>query len=267
MSALFLALAMSHAAVLPRPRAAAFGRCVSRMGPMRPSGERKYVKKLWKTRRSSLDELELAELSTRTNQTRMSRVGEVLRAPRRMRGAQSTQGIDANPRADLRLTISGGEQKGRKLKTPDAYIRPMMAQVRQAMFSMLGELTELGSSSSALDLFSGSGCVGLEALSRGCESVASVDFSAKCAEVMRQNAKACGYEQRHQVVCAKAEDVLANPSRFNLRYPFDLITLTPPYEEVRAAFSRSAPPAPVRTHRAKRQLTRSSSPMLADHVR
>lgn len=231
-------------AARPAPRAASVVRGASRMGPMRPSGERKFVKKLWKTRRSSLDELELAQLSTRTNRTRSSRVGEVLRAPRRMRGVDAKQGVDANPRADLRLTISGGEQKGRKLRTPDAYIRPMMAQVRQAMFSMLGELTELGPSTSVLDLYSGSGCVGLEALSRGCETVASVDFSAKCADVMRHNARACGYESRHQVVCAKAEDVLADPGRFNLRFPFDLITLTPPYEEVRAppAARRAAAP-------------------------
>jgi len=222
---------------------------------MRPSGERKFVKKLWKSRRGSLDELELAALSGSTNRTRTSRVDEVLRAPRRIRGAESRQGVDANPREDLRLTISGGEQKGRKLRTPDAYIRPMMAQVRQAMFSMLGELTELGPSTSMLDLFSGSGCVGLEALSRGCQTVASVDFSAKCADVMRYNARACGYEDRHTTVCAKAEDVLADPARFKLRYPFDLITLTPPYEEVprgrgqRAArpFARSSAPHPERS--------------------
>ncbi|KAG8469225.1 hypothetical protein KFE25_007743 [Diacronema lutheri] len=229
---LALAVVASRAATLATGHAGTARRCVARMGPMRPSGERKFVKKLWKSRRGSLDELELAALSGSTNRTRTSRVDEVLRAPRRIRGAESRQGVDANPREDLRLTISGGEQKGRKLRTPDAYIRPMMAQVRQAMFSMLGELTELGPSTSMLDLFSGSGCVGLEALSRGCQTVASVDFSAKCADVMRYNARACGYEDRHTTVCAKAEDVLADPARFKLRYPFDLITLTPPYEEI-----------------------------------
>lgn len=231
---LLLSLVAIQSFVLPRPRAlrSTAHAPLTMRDAMRPSGERKFVKKLWRSQRSDADEVALAGLSSSTNRTRTSRVDEVLRAPRRMRGATVTQGVDANKRPDLRLTITGGEQKGRRLKTPDVYIRPMMAQVRQAMFSMLGELVELGPSTRALDLFSGSGCVGLETLSRGAEFVASVDFSHKCADVLRQNVRDCGYEERHVTVVAKAEEVLADPSRYNLRAPFDLITLTPPYEEI-----------------------------------
>ncbi|KAJ1640456.1 hypothetical protein T492DRAFT_479663 [Pavlovales sp. CCMP2436] len=238
LAVLALSLVACRAAHLPASRVLTARRCVTAMAPassagerpMRPSGEFREVKKLWRSRRSTSDDLALASLA---NGTRASRVNEVLRAPRRMRGEAVTQGVDKNMRSDLRLTISGGEQKGRRLQVPDVYIRPMMAQVRQAMFSMLGELVELGPSTRALDLFSGSGCVGLETLSRGCEYVASVDMSHKCADVMRINAKNCGYEDRHQVVVAKAEHVLADPAKFNVKFPFDLITLTPPYEEVR----------------------------------
>lgn len=257
-----LAVLALHAAVggghlVPRASRAPIGtasRIVMMPRSMRPREARKAVKREWRSKRFEESELALAQISS--NRSATSRAGETLRAPRRMRGVDLTQGVDRRTRSDLKLYITGGEQKGRKLRTPAVYIRPMMAQVREAMFSMLGDLVELGPSASALDLFSGSGCVGLETLSRGCERVASVDLSADCVDVMRANARMCGYEERHVAVCARAEAVLAEPTKYGLSPPFDLITLTPPYEEVR----EPPPCACLRRTRGCTPLTRTRPP-------
>lgn len=212
-------------------RGVTVGRADVRLGPMRRSKLRKEVKRVWRSKRFELTEEELAQLAGNVT-SQQSRTKAVLAAPRRMRGQRITQGKDRNPRSDLRLYITGGDQRGRRLAAPDVYIRPMMARVREALFSMLHDLSGIGSMTTCLDLFSGSGCVGLEMLSRGCGQVASVDLSAECVRVMELNARACGYEGRHTAICARAEDVLLDPSRYGVPLPVDMITLTPPYEEV-----------------------------------
>jgi 16S rRNA (guanine966-N2)-methyltransferase len=65
------------------------------------------------------------------------------------------------------IRVSGGTAKGRKLKRPDVYLRPMMGKVKEALFSILVEFDVLRDDAIALDTFSGCGSVGIEALSRG----------------------------------------------------------------------------------------------------
>ncbi len=167
-----------------------------------------------------------------------------VRAPRRIGGPGRTaanrndratlrkQGKDANPHEIQRLSISGGELRGRRLATPQIYMRPMMSRVREALFSMLYPTRVLRDSAQALDIFAGSGVVGIEALSRGVGSATFIDFSPVCAATIRANLERFGVAARGQVVEARAEEFLARPERYGVTRPFDLVTLTPPYEEV-----------------------------------
>ena len=90
--------------------------------------------------------------------------------------AARPQGKSAQLRELQRLVITGGSARGRRLVTPGVYMRPMMSRVREALFSMLYPTGVLRDSASHLDLFAGSGVVGLEALSRGVGEATFVDF-------------------------------------------------------------------------------------------
>lgn len=78
-----------------------------------------------------------------------------------------------------------------------------------------------------LDLFAGSGSLGLEALSRGAEEAVFVDYAAAPARVIQENMETLGMSDRGRVIKAEVLDYLrkeANPGR-----PFDLIFIDPPY--------------------------------------
>ena len=83
------------------------------------------------------------------------------------------QGKASQVRSLQRLAITGGTAKGRRIVTPEVYLRPMMSRVREALFSILYPTNVLRASASHLDLFAGAGTVGLEALSRGVGTGAS----------------------------------------------------------------------------------------------
>lgn len=109
----------------------------------------------------------------------------------------------------------------------------MMAKVRQTLFNMLGMFDLWDESASMLDLFSGTGVVGLEALSRGLGNVTFVDYSRACTNNIARNCKELGFlPEQHQVVKARAETVLSSPDTFGVTGPVSLVTVTPPYEEV-----------------------------------
>ena len=150
------------------------------------------------------------------------------------RATVRAQGKASQVRELQRLYITGGTARGRRIVTPDVYLRPMMSRVREALFSLLYMTGVLRPSASHLDLFSGAGTVGLEALSRGVGAATFVDFSPICAKAIRENAESLGVADRATVLEARVDAVLQTPEAFGLTRPFELVTLTPPYEEVRA---------------------------------
>jgi len=81
------------------------------------------------------------------------------------------------------MRITGGIYKGRKIKCPKGIIRPAMDRMRESLFAILGDL----SGYSFLDLFSGSGVIGIEAASRGAEPVALVEKDAKKIKTIKLN--------------------------------------------------------------------------------
>mmetsp|Transcript_28853 Transcript_28853/g.44857 ORF Transcript_28853/g.44857 Transcript_28853/m.44857 type:complete len:335 (-) Transcript_28853:247-1251(-) len=142
------------------------------------------------------------------------------------------------------LRILGGTARGRKLDSPDVYLRPMMGKVREALFSTLYsfgvyDAASLDAASTSvttkcrhLDVFAGSGSVGLESLSRGATGAVFVDFAQNCCDVIASNVEKCGFEGLGQPVCCDALLALRDPASVGIEGTFQVITITPPYEEV-----------------------------------
>ncbi|MCI1734595.1 MAG: 16S rRNA (guanine(966)-N(2))-methyltransferase RsmD [Bacilli bacterium] len=122
------------------------------------------------------------------------------------------------------IRIIGGIYKGRFLKVPDSrYTRPTMDKVRQALFNALKDKS-LGSVT--LDLFAGSGAMGLEALSRGASKVYLNDKERETFALMRENA--LGLCPDKEKVILSCQDYRLFLKR-NTALKFDLVILDPPY--------------------------------------
>jgi 16S rRNA (guanine966-N2)-methyltransferase len=103
-------------------------------------------------------------------------------------------------------------------------VRPTTDRVREAAFSILFDATR---GATVLDLFAGSGALGLEALSRGASRAVFVEHSKTAAAILRQNVEACGFVGRSKLLCSDALRALrsfAQSERFNLAF------LDPPYD-------------------------------------
>ena len=93
------------------------------------------------------------------------------------------------------IRIIGGEYRGRKLKVPPGMdIRPSSDQLREGLFNMLSSLADFGSMI-FLDLYAGTGALGLEALSRGAKKVIFIEASRKNMSVLTQNIESIAPEQ------------------------------------------------------------------------
>jgi 16S rRNA (guanine966-N2)-methyltransferase len=96
------------------------------------------------------------------------------------------------------LRIVGGRFRGRRLRySGDARTRPMKDRVREAVFNLLGPAVE---GTLAIDLFAGTGALGLEALSRGAERAVFIERHFPTAAVIRENIASLGVEDRSEVV-------------------------------------------------------------------
>lgn len=120
--------------------------------------------------------------------------------------------------------IIGGSAGGRRLRTPPGQAtRPTADRVREALFSALE--AELGSLHGLrfLDLYAGSGAVGLEAASRGAVAVTAVEAERRTAQVVATNATSLGFD-----VDVRAQSVAAVLAA-RPRTPYDVVFLDPPY--------------------------------------
>ncbi len=122
------------------------------------------------------------------------------------------------------MRVIAGDAKGKRLKTPKGYIRPTTELVRGAIFSIIQSL--VGQECRVLDLFAGSGALGIEALSRGAGWVDFVENNPRHCAVIKSNLASTGFLSRGKVHCISAEKAIAV-----LDGPYGLITLDPPYEQ------------------------------------
>jgi 16S rRNA (guanine966-N2)-methyltransferase len=120
--------------------------------------------------------------------------------------------------------IVGGEAGGRRLAVPPGErTRPTSDRAREALFATLSGLVDLDGAR-VLDLYAGSGAVGLEAVSRGAAHALLVDADARAAAVARDNARTLGLQDRVTVRRDRVERVLAGDPE-----PHDLVFADPPY--------------------------------------
>jgi 16S rRNA (guanine966-N2)-methyltransferase len=125
-----------------------------------------------------------------------------------------------------KLRVSGGEARGRRLKAPKN-IRPTQGIVKQALFNIVGPDID---GAVVLDLFAGSGAIGIEALSRGAATVWFVDQQARGLVILRQNLDALGFRERAHVVRGDVVRWLeASPNAIKSA---DFVFLDPPYEDI-----------------------------------
>ncbi|WP_203362208.1 16S rRNA (guanine(966)-N(2))-methyltransferase RsmD [Bacillus sp. REN10] len=125
------------------------------------------------------------------------------------------------------MRVISGEQKGIPLKAvPGRDTRPTTDKVKEAIFNMIGPYFSGGL---GLDLFAGSGGLGIEALSRGFQKMIFVDRDMKAVQTVKGNLDKCGYTDCCEVYRNDAERALKAITKREL--VFDGIFLDPPYKK------------------------------------
>lgn len=120
------------------------------------------------------------------------------------------------------MIITAGKFKGQKVVAPDENItRPTLSKVRMSIFNTLQALIEFNGSS-FLDMFAGSGIMGLEALSRGFESAVAIEKNPKVVRVIKENFKK--FKQAPKLLIGDSIKVLSKSEQ-----NFDVIYIDPPY--------------------------------------
>ncbi len=125
------------------------------------------------------------------------------------------------------LHVFSGSLKGIPLfSSKGTAIRPTSGKVREAVFNILSSRVL---SAGVLDLFAGSGALGIEALSRGAQRAVFIDVAPNAVSIIRKNLKRCNLEDRSEVF---RRDICVNLNCLT-RYPdsFDLVFMDPPYHQ------------------------------------
>ncbi len=124
------------------------------------------------------------------------------------------------------MRVIAGKAKGRRLMmVPGDSTRPITDRAKEALFSIMGTWIE---GTRVLDLFGGTGSVGIESLSRGADFVQFVELNRKAVETIRANLRHCGFEQQAAI---ERGDGFAYLQRYQ-GHPYDLIYVAPPqYQE------------------------------------
>ena len=124
------------------------------------------------------------------------------------------------------MRVLTGQSKGRILKVPRGEsLRPTAARIKKSMFDILGPGVP---GTSVLDLFSGSGNLGIEALSLGASSCVFVEKNPTAAGIISQNLRSCGYGERSRILNFDFRKALSMLSAEN--FGFGLVFIDPPYK-------------------------------------
>lgn len=126
----------------------------------------------------------------------------------------------------MSMRVQSGSARGRSIKALPSgpEVRPILARIRKSLFDILRPRL---AGSTFLDLFAGTGTVGIEALSNGASSAVFVDASAQSCRMIEKNLDVLGFRDRARVVRA---DVIGQLSLLKST-PFDIIFMGPPYKD------------------------------------
>lgn len=125
------------------------------------------------------------------------------------------------------MRVISGSARGRKLKAPEGMTtRPTTDRIKESLFNIIAaDLYECR----FLDLFSGSGSMGIEAISRGAKKAVFVDNNRNSVSVINENIKATRFEERAEVMCCDVSNAIARLG--SLGEKFDIIFMDPPYNK------------------------------------
>jgi 16S rRNA (guanine(966)-N(2))-methyltransferase RsmD len=125
------------------------------------------------------------------------------------------------------MRIIAGEFRGRRLHSPSSNnykIRPTIDKVREAVFNIIAGKV---SGAKVLDLFAGTGAMGMEAISRGAQFCCFVDSGAEAIRIIRENVQLCAAHDRSRIIHGKVSSAITRLS--SAGELFDLIFMDPPY--------------------------------------
>ncbi|MDH4097024.1 MAG: 16S rRNA (guanine(966)-N(2))-methyltransferase RsmD [Nitrospira sp.] len=123
------------------------------------------------------------------------------------------------------MRVIAGTHRGRRLRVPQgSLVRPTSDRVREALFSILGNRIP---NSRVLDLYAGTGAIGVEAISRGATHVTCVESSAEALKLLRQNILDCGIAHHITVYAHTVKQFLNRPEQWE--GPYDIVFADPPY--------------------------------------
>lgn len=126
------------------------------------------------------------------------------------------------------MRIIAGKFRSRQLKTPQGMdVRPSSDRLRETLFNVLAAAHQL-EGSRWIDLFAGTGAVGIEAISRGAAYVYFVEKAPKVARIVEANLKGVGAEEQADILTAEATAALRQLEGID---PVDFVFLDPPYRE------------------------------------
>ncbi|MDD2392806.1 MAG: 16S rRNA (guanine(966)-N(2))-methyltransferase RsmD [Eubacteriales bacterium] len=129
--------------------------------------------------------------------------------------------------------VISGSAGGRALSAPNGSdTRPTSDRAKEALFSILGDRV---SEAVFLDLFSGTGQIAIEALSRGAAYAVLVDSARNSIRCIKDNIGKCGFEENSLVVC---DDVLRFVRNYGKQILFDLVYIDPPYADAVSYFRK-----------------------------
>jgi len=182
----------------------------------------------------------------RTVEAKRPPLGHVVPEATRTKGSGGSMNPKLRPQGKAReaglnnpsnLKIFGGTARGRRLDSPSVYLRPMMGKVREAVYSTLISFGLYDYPVRHLDCFSGSGSVGLESMSRGAKHCTFCDLAEDCCAAISRNIPWCqfdGPDYDTRIVNADVLKLLRDPVSVGIPEGelFNIVTITPPYEEV-----------------------------------
>jgi 16S rRNA (guanine966-N2)-methyltransferase len=123
------------------------------------------------------------------------------------------------------MRVISGDAKGRRLLfPPQSKARPTSDRIKEALFNILAPVT----GKIFLDVFAGSGSVGIEALSRGATSVAFIEKDAAYCDYIKKNILRCGLTDNYDLISTEVKKALPILQKKGIR--FDIIFADPPYE-------------------------------------
>ena len=121
------------------------------------------------------------------------------------------------------IRVIGGEFRGRRLRVPDRGVRPTSERAREAVFDILGPSILRGAR--VLDLYAGSGALGIEALSRGADFADFGERNRSVARMLEENLETLGLADRGRVHLADLDRTVTPPGG-----PWHIVFLDPPYD-------------------------------------